>query len=74
MEGLKLSFSILAIDIKLIFLPHIQTFNIILVLLLNFSDLLIILLSDAQVFLLQLFVVSFQFLVASLEVIVIPIP
>lgn len=74
MEGLKLSFSILAIDIKLIFLPHIQTFNIILVLLFNFSDLLIILLSDAQVFLLQLFVVSFQFLVASLEVIVIPIP
>lgn len=74
MEGLKLSFSILAIDIKLIFLPHIQTFNIILVLLLNFGDLLIILLSDAQVFLLQLFVVSFQFLVASLEVIVIPIP
>lgn len=74
MEGLKLSFSILAIDIKLIFLPHIQTFNIILVLLLNFSDLLIILLSDAQVFLLQLFVVSFQLLVASLEVIVIPIP
>lgn len=74
MEGLKLSFSILAVDIKLIFLPHIQTLNIILVLLLNFGDLLIILLSDAQVFLLQLFVVSFQFLVASLEVIVIPIP
>lgn len=74
MEGLKLSFSILAIDIKLIFLPHIQTFNIILVLLLNFSDLLIILLSDAQVFLLQLFVVSFELLVASLKVVVIPIP